>query len=463
MTAAQRIVHVGPGAFFRAFVADFTDRAGGDWGITAVSLKSSGMRDALVPQGYVYHTATLSPDGTTYRKNGCIQSILVAPEDPQGVVDVMADASTKIITLTITEKGYCHIPATGRLDKDHPDIKADLQGDTGPQSAIGFLTSALAKRRDAGLAPFVLLSCDNLPDNGAVAKQVIVDFAQLIDPDLAQWITDKMPAPCSMVDRITPAVTDDLLDRVEQDLGVRDNGVVAHEPFAQWVIEDSVGQDRPAWDEVGATIVSRVTAHEHMKLRCLNGAHSALAYLGYLSGQDTIAKATANPTLKRFCERLWRDEVIPTLTVPEGENLNDYCAALMARFQNPAIRHLTWQIAMDGSQKLPQRILGTVVDNLSAGRDINLSAHVIAGWMRYVSGTDEAGQSIDVRDPMAATLLETGETGDPDKRVEAFLALRDIFPEDLAHDERFKAAVTRALNAQQDLNTLTALSQTLKR
>ena len=463
MTGAQRIVHLGPGAFFRAFLVDFTDRAGGDWGITAVSLKSSGMRDALAPQGFDYHTATLSADGTTYRKNDCIQSILVAPENPQAVVDVMADAATKLVTLTITEKGYCYIPATGTLDLTHPYIQADLTGGAGPVSAIGFITAALARRRDAGLAPFVLLSCDNLPDNGRVAKQVIVDFAQQSDADLAGWIKQNMPAPCSMVDRITPAVTEDTLDRAEQDLGVRDNGVVAHEPFAQWVIEDSVGQDRPAWDAAGATIVSRVTAHEHMKLRCLNGAHSALAYLGYLSGHQTIAQATAHPILQRFCEQFWREEVVPTLTVPEGENLNAYCNALMARFQNPAIRHLTWQIAMDGSQKLPQRILGTVADNLSVGRDITLSAHVIAGWMRYVCGADESGEPIDVRDPMATTLLETGQTGEPDKRVGAFLALRAIFPQDLAQDTRFKTAVTNAMNAQQDLNTLAALSQALER
>ncbi|ARC90601.1 mannitol dehydrogenase [Rhodovulum sp. MB263] len=431
------IVHLGLGAFFRAHGAIYTEeamaRSGGAWGIIGVSLKSPGTRDALAPQGCAYTALELGAEGAIARPVEIIREVLVAPEDPQAVLEAMADPAIRIVTLTITEKGYCHDPATGALNLEHPDIVHDL-GAAHPLSAPGYLVRALQLRRDRGLRPFTVLTCDNLPENGRLVRGVVLALAARIDPALADWIGNEGRFPATMVDRIVPATSAEDIARVEALTGYHDAAPVMHEPFRQWAIEDDFVDDaRPDWGAVGAELVADVTPYEHMKLRMLNGAHSALAYLGYLAGHETISDSVADPALGGFVRHLWAKEITPSLTPPPGVSLSAYAEALAARFANPAIRHRTWQIAMDGSQKLPQRILATLSDNLVEGRASPGLILTVAAWMRYVGGIDEAGQPIDVRDPLAERLRVLSDGADtPEGKVEALLSVREVFPQALS-------------------------------
>lgn len=450
------IVHLGLGAFFRAhgaiYVEDAVARSGGDWGIVGVSVQLPGMRDALMPQGGVYWAVELAPEGEHCRVVQVIDRVLVAREDPGTVLEAMADPGVLIVTLTVTEKGYCHEPSTGQLNPDHPDIRHDLTAAL-PRSAPGFLLRALDLRRQRGLAPFTVLSCDNLPNNGHVVRGVVLDLARRIDPALADWIKAEARFPSSMVDRIVPATKPEDLARVAALTGLGDAAPVMHEPFRQWVIEDDfVGAARPDLGAVGVQMVADVTAFEHMKLRMLNGTHSALAYLGYLAGFETIADCMANLVPKAFVKRLWDREIIPALTPPPGVNLTAYAQALHARFANPAIRHRTWQIAMDGSQKLPQRILGTVQTNLSEARPSPGLMLAIAAWMIYVSGRDLNSQPIEVNDPRSPRLKLATTSADP---VAARLAMTEVFPPALAG--HLLAPLHRAHEALRERGALAAM------
>ncbi|MEM5582599.1 mannitol dehydrogenase family protein [Roseibium sp. AS2] len=435
------IVHLGLGAFFRAFGALYIQeamaRSGGDWGIIGVSLKSPRMHDQLAPQDFVYTAQELGPDGETLRQVESVVDVLVAPENPEAVLAAMADPAIRIVSLTVTEKGYCHDPATGRLNLEHPDIRADLVNPV-PVSAPGYLVRALARRKAAGLPPFTVLTCDNLPENGRLVRGIVLEFAQAIDPDLAVWIESEGRFPATMVDRIVPATKPEDVDALAAKTGVMDAAPVLHEPFRQWVIEDdfvvAYGADaRPDLGAVGVELVANVTPYEHMKLRMLNGTHSSLAYLGYLAGHETIAETVADPVFERFVKALWRAEIIPSFQAPPGVDLTNYADALFARYANPGIRHRTWQIAMDGSQKLPQRILGTLSDNLAAGRSSPGLTTAVAAWMIYVSGTDLGGRPIDVRDPLAERLHALSEAAkDTAGGVEALLGVTEIFEPGLA-------------------------------
>ena len=446
------IVHLGLGAFFRAhgaiYIAEAMAKSGGDWGITGVSLVRPDQRDALAPQDFAYTAVELGPDGATPRVIDVVGGVLVAREDPEAVLAAMADPGVRIVTLTVTEKGYCHEPSTGRLNPDHPDIVHDLANPEAPRSAPGFLVAALARRRAAGVAPFTVLCSDNLPSNGHVVRGVTLDLARLVDPSLADWIEAAGRFPSTMVDRIVPATKPEDIALVTELTGFLDLSPVMHEPFRQWVVEDDfVDGARPDLGAVGAQLVEDVTPFELMKLRMLNGTHSSLAYLGYLAGHETIAETVADAPFAALCRHLWRNEIIPTIAPPPGEDLAAYGDALLARYQNPAIRHRTWQIAMDGSQKLPQRILGTIADNRAAGRPCPGLTLAVAAWMRYVGGTDEKGAPIDVRDPLAARLRTLSDgASDAAGRVDALLGVGEIFPAPLAADAGFRADLTAALS-----------------
>lgn len=431
------IVHLGLGAFYRAFgaiyVAEAMQASGGDWGIIGVSLQSPTTRDALAPQDWAYTSVTLGPDGEECRVVEVLENVLVAPEDPAAVLRAMADPAVKIVSLTVTEKGYCHAPATGALNPDHPDIMHDLVHDL-PRSAPGYIVRALQMRQAAGTAPFTVMTCDNLPENGKLVRGVVLDLARRIDPALAAWIENNGRFPATMVDRITPATTSADIARVTELTGYHDAAPVLHEPFRQWAIEDDfVDGARPDFAAAGAELVDDVTAHEHMKLRMLNGTHSALAYLGYLAGYETIAETVADPDFAAFVRAVWRDEIAPTVTAPPGVRLSDYADALFDRYANPAIRHRTWQIAMDGSQKLPQRILGTLTSNLDAGRAAPGLCLAVAGWMQYVSGKDTQGAAIDVKDPLSADLSAICDAAENvADRVRGLLSVDAIFSAALA-------------------------------
>lgn len=436
-----QIVHLGPGAFFRAFNAIYTDEVGG-WGILAVSLKSTTARDLLLPQGGVYTSLTLAESGNEAHVINSITGVLVAPEDPAAVVAAMADPAVKIVSLTVTEKGYCHEPATGALNVDHPDVQHDLANLDAPKSAVGFIVAALRHRKEAGRNAFTVLSCDNLPSNGALVRGIVLEFAAKVCHDLSNWIADNATFPATMVDRITPATTDADVKALSAKQGYYDPACVVHEAFRQWVIEDDFVDGRPAWEQVGAQLVVSVEEYELMKLRCLNGTHSALAYLGYLAGYDTIAECMGDAAFVALCQKLWREEITPVIAEPDGENLEGYCERLLARYRDTAIRHRTWQIAMDGSQKLPQRILGTIRDNLAKGRMPNGLCLVVAGWMRYVGGVDEKGEQIDVRDPLAPRLKQLCESGND--KVDALLSVEEVFGKDLPTNTKFRNAVALA-------------------
>ena len=444
------IVHLGPGAFFKAFSAIYTQEAiesdGGDWGIVAVSLRSPTAYEQLAPQDGAYTSVSLGPNKSETTVIDVIADVLIAPENPEAVIKAMSDPNIRIVSLTVTEKGYCYEPSTGVLKVDHPDIVHDIANASTPRSAPGYIVEALARRHAAGHRPFTVLSCDNIPSNGQLAQQIVVGLARLTDPELADWIDAEVCFPSTMVDRITPATTQADIENLSAMSGYFDPACVFHEPFRQWVIEDSfVDGARPKWEVSGAQFVDDVADHEAMKLRCLNGTHSSLAYLGYLAGYETIAETVADPVFTSFVQGLWRDEIIPTVTQPQGEDLPAYCAALLERYRNPSIRHRTWQIAMDGSQKLPQRLLGTVAENLDAGRSIAGLALAIAAWMRYVGGVDENGKDIDVRDPLAASLRQSSDTGKTvDEKVAHLLGIEAVFYPKLARNPEFREAVTAA-------------------
>lgn len=435
------IVHLGLGAFFRAHGAIYIEEAmkasGGDWGIIGVSLQSPRMRDQLAPQAFVYTAQELGPEGETLRIVEIIQDVLVAREDPDAVLQALANPDVRIVTLTVTEKGYCHDPATGALNTAHPDIRSDLENEL-PVSAPGYLVRALQRRKAAGVPPFTVLTCDNLPDNGRLVKGIVLAFAKLLDPGLAEWIEDEGRFPATMVDRIVPATKPEDIDALASSTGQLDLAPVLHEPFRQWVVEDDFvpaygAAARPDFGAVGVELVENVTAHEHMKLRMLNGAHSSLAYLGYLAGQETIADTVADPVFATYVKGLWRNEILPSFKAPDGVDMEAYADALFGRFANPAIRHRTWQIAMDGSQKLPQRLLGTLRDNIASGRSCPRLVTAVAAWMIYVGGTDLNGEDIDVRDPLAERFkLLSSNAGTSAEKVSALLGVADVFDAELA-------------------------------
>jgi len=443
------IVHLGIGAFHRAHQAvmldDLLADGATDWGIVGASLRSSATRDALAAQDCLYTTAVRSGAGTDHRIIGSVLACEVASENPASLIARMADPATRIVSLTVTEKGYCHTPQTGDLDERHPDIINDLQNFDAPRSAIGFLVAALAQRKTAGVAPFTVLSCDNLSANGRTVGRIVTQFAALRSRDLARWIEAEVAFPSTMVDRIVPETTDIDRSEISSALGMTDAWPVVTEPFSQWVVEDRFPTGRPDFAGAGVQMVSDVAPFEHMKLRLLNASHSALAYLGYLAGHETIASTMTDIRFAALAQQIMEDAA-PTLTMPVGTDIAAYGASLLQRFANPALHHRTWQIAMDGSQKLPQRLLATMADRLKLGLPIETHALAVAGWMRYVTARDEQGRAIDVRDPLAGELFEIAERAGPvaERLAPALLEVQSIFGAP-GSDPRMRAAVTEAL------------------
>lgn len=341
----------------------------------------------------------------------------------------------------------------------NPDIVHDLQHPDAPWSAPGFIVAALARRRDAGTAPFTVLSCDNLAANGHTAKRIVTQFAALQSRDLAQWIEDEVAFPSTMVDRIVPETTDADRASVASALGMTDAWPVVTEPFTQWIVEDRFPVGRPDLADAGVQLVSDVTPFEHMKLRLLNASHSALAYLGYLAGYGTIAATMTDTHYVAFARQVMEDAA-PTLAMPEGTDLAAYRASLLRRFANPALHHRTWQIAMDGSQKLPQRLLAAMQDRLRLALPIDTHALAVAGWMRYVTAKDETGRAIDVRDPIAAKLKAIADNAGPvaDRLAPALLEVSSIFGT-LGSDSRMREAVTQALGKLYEIGARRAVQE----
>lgn len=444
-TLSAGMVHLGAGAFHRAHQAVYTElaleQAFGPWGICGVSLRRPEVRDRLAPQDGLYTVAERDGTGARLRVVGCLKQLLVAPEDPAAVIERIAAPEITIVSLTVTEKGYCHDPASGRLDWSHADIRHDLAAADRPRSTVGILVAGLARRRDRQIAPPTVMSCDNLPANGDTLRGLVVALAARRDEALARWIEAEVAFPCSMVDRIVPATTAADIAQVGEALGAHDAAPVVCEPFRQWVIEDRFAGPRPRWELAGAELVAEVGPYEEMKLRLLNGSHSAIAYLGFLAGFEHVFEVMAAPEFVAFVQRMMA-EAAPTLDVPS--DLDAYRAALIARFANPALAHRTSQIAMDGSQKLPQRLLGTIRDRLCARAPIDHLCLAVAAWVRYASGRDEQGRPIEVADPLASRFAAIGAAagGDPEALARGFLKVGEVFGTDLPREERFTASIT---------------------
>ena len=445
-----RIVHLGFGAFHRAHQAVYADILasdyGSDWGYCEVNLIGGEQQIAdLKAQDNLYTVAEMSADAWTSRVVGVVKKALHAQVDGlETVLAAMCEPQVAIVSLTITEKGYCHSPATGQLMLDHPFIAADLQNPHQPTSAPGVVVEALARRKAAGLPAFSVMSCDNMPENGHVMRNVICAYAQAVDAGLAAWIAQNVTFPSTMVDRIVPAMTAEMLDKIEQLTGVRDPAGVACEPFRQWVIEDNFVAGRPEWEKAGAELVADVLPFEEMKLRMLNGSHSFLAYLGYLSGYQHINECMEDEHFRHAARALMLEEQAPTLNVT-GVDLTRYADMLIARYSNTGLRHRTWQIAMDGSQKLPQRMLDSVRWHLVHHHRFDLLALGVAGWMRYVGGVDEQGNRIDVSDPLLPVLQNAVmQSAEGEARVKALLGVEAIFGNELPHEPLFVAQVTQA-------------------
>jgi fructuronate reductase len=439
------VVHFGPGAFHRAHQAFYFDQLLAKdprWGISAVSLKSPGVRDALQPQDGLYTLAQLDTE-TTFRIVGSIVEVLVAPEDPPAVFTRLAAPMTRMVTLTVTEKGYC-LTGDGKLDAAHPDIVHDLASPREPVSAVGYIVEGLRRRHQAGLPPYAVVACDNLADNGWRLKAAVVAFAQAIDPALAAWVEAEGRFPRTMVDSITPATDDALRTRVEAATGLTDAWPIQREAFTQWVVEDVLGDGAPDLASVGVTLTDDVRGFERAKLRLLNGVHSTIAYAGLLKGLETVFEAISDPELAKLAEDLMVQDIIPTLTAPRGLDLEAYAQAILARFRNPEIRHLLAQIAWDGSQKLPFRVLGTVADALEAGRSVDRLALPLAAWMHFVRR--RAGDGVKIVDPLADRLVETAAacTGGAAGDVAEFLKLEPVFSRELAGNAVFVAALEKA-------------------
>lgn len=401
------IVHIGLGAFHRAHQAVYADDAitanGGDWGIAAVSLKTPTARDQLAPQDGLYCVRTVSRAGDAWRVVGSVREVLFAPDQMADVIARIARAETKIITLTVTEKGYCANVLKREPLWDHTDIAHDLQHAGDPRSVLGVLAAGLHERFRKRGAALTILCCDNLPENGAVLESLVHQFAERLYPQIMPWLRDNVRFPSSMVDRIVPATRAE--DRVEaaRALGYEDDGVVRAEPFSQWVIEDKFAADRPAWEQVGAQLVAHVRPFEKMKLRLLNGSHSLMAYLGYVAGFETIAETVIDPAFERLVRALML-EAEATLEPIPGVDFAAYRDQLIERFGNPANGHRCAQIATDGSQKIPQRWIAVANERLAKGLDVNALTLATAGWIRYVYGKDELDTPIPISDPLAAGL-----------------------------------------------------------
>jgi fructuronate reductase len=439
------VVHFGPGAFHRAHQAFYFDQllsSDPRWGVCAVSLKSPGVRDALEPQDGLYTLAQLDAE-TTFRIVGSIREVLVAPEDPPSVFARLAAPTTRIVTLTVTEKGYT-LSAEGGLDEKHPDVVHDLANPREPKSAVGYIVEGLRRRFVAGLAPYAVVACDNLADNGWRLKAAVVAFAGKIDADLAAWIDAEGSFPRTMVDSITPATDDVLRARVQAATGLVDAWPIQREAFTQWVVEDVLLADAPDLASVGVILTDDVRGFERAKLRLLNGVHSTLAYAGILRGHETVFEAVSDPVLEALARDLMAKDIIPTLTAPRGLDLAEYAEAILARFRNPEIRHYLAQIAWDGSAKLPFRILGTLTETLEAGRSIERLAIPLAAWMRFIALRAKTGEAI--TDPLADKLTEigVGVTGDAKTDVAAFLALDTVFPTTLTSNPTFVTAIEKA-------------------
>lgn len=437
---ATGIVHLGLGAFHRAHQAIYTEDAlahgGGDWGITGVSMRSDRVARQLRPQDCLY--SVLAEDGQqqSLRVVGVIREVLLATRELEAVCQAIANPRTRLVTLTITEKGYCSAADGRSLDREHPQVRADLEQAQQPGTAIGVLALGLERRRLQCGEPLTLISCDNLSANGRVLASVLRDYAEQAFPDLPAWLDQCTRYPCSMVDRIVPAATPQQQAAQSAELGLEDHAAIATECFSQWIIEDDFCSERPAWEAAGVQFVDDILPYERIKLGLLNAAHSAIAYAGLLAGKETVDQVVADSELGDFVRRLMTRALMPALEVPAGFDLDAYAEQLLLRFANPALRHRCAQIAMDGSEKISQRWLPVLQQQAPPAELLQ----ALACWCAYVLDSE-----LEVSDPRAGDLLALRESRAPD-RLQQALAQARVTPESVPGYEHLRAQLEQNIN-----------------
>jgi mannitol 2-dehydrogenase len=450
--AGVGIVHFGVGGFHRAHQAMYVDALmdqgkAFDWGICGVGVMPFDlkMRDAMVSQDCLYTLVQKDPQGQwTPKVIGSIVSYLYAPDNHQATIEQMADPATRIVSLTVTEGGYNFHPVTGEFDAENPAIQADLAPGAVPATTFGLITEAVARRRERGIAPFTVMSCDNIQSNGHVAQEVFTAFARLRDPELGDWMEANVRFPNSMVDRITPVTTDDDRIQIKERFGVEDAWPVVCEPFTQWALEDDFSAGRPPFEDVGVQVVPDVVPYELMKLRLLNASHQAMGYFGYLAGYRLVHEVAQDPLFANFLLDYMNREAAPTLAPLPGIDLERYQHQLIERFANSAVRDTVARLCAESSDRIPKFLLPVIRENLAAGRDVRLAAAVVASWARYVEGVDEQGEPIQVVDRQADQLkaIAAKQRTDPT----AFIANRDLFG-DLYDEPAFVEPYIAALDS----------------
>lgn len=435
------IVHFGVGGFHRAHQAMYVDRllnSGADgWGICGVGVLPGDRRmaDVMDAQDCLYTLVSMNPDGSRdARVMGSIVDYRFAPDDRDAVVELLAAPTTRIVSLTITEGGYNVTGAKGVGEGPA----------AGPDSVFGLVTDALARRRDRGVPSPTIVSCDNIEGNGEVAREAFTAYAESNHPGLAEWMSEHTRFPNSMVDRITPVTTPDVIDALARDFGVEDQWPVAAEPFTSWVLEDSFSDGRPAFEDVDVLLVDDVTPYELMKLRLLNASHQALCYFAYLAGYRLVHDAAGDELFAEFLRRYMDSEGTPTLLPVPGIDLPDYKRTLIERFANPGVRDTVVRLCFGSSDRIPKWLLPVIRENLASGAPIELSAAVVASWARYAEGVDEQGEPIDVQDQLADTLVPIAKS--QREHPTAFIENVEVFG-DLAEQQRFVDAYVWALDS----------------
>jgi mannitol 2-dehydrogenase len=449
------VVHVGVGGFHRAHQAAYHDRLMNDgraldWGICGVGVMDADRRmdEALGAQDGLYTLVEKHPDGSRdARVIGAVIGHRLAADDVEGVIERMAAPSTRIVSLTVTEGGYNIDDATGQFQADNPDVVHDLEPGAAPRTTFGLVIEALRRRREREFAPFTVMSCDNLEGNGRLARMAFSEFARLRDPAFGDWVESEVHFPNSMVDRITPATTEEDIAEVRERFGIEDAWPVVCEPFTQWVLEDAFSAGRPPYEDAGVQVVDDVEPYELMKLRLLNAGHQAIAYFGHLCGYRFVHEAAQDPLFRALLAGYMDEEATPTLAPVPGVDLPAYKRTLIERFSNPEVRDTIARLCADSSDRIPKWLLPVVRHQLASGGEIRCSAAIVASWARYAEGVDEQGRPIEVVDRLAARLTESARRQREDP--EAFIANRDVFG-DLADDTRFAAAYRAALRSLQE-------------
>jgi len=445
------IVHFGVGGFHRAHQAVMIDDLLGqglarDWAICGVGVMAAdaGMRDALLAQEGLYTLVVKHPDGRREaRVIGSIIDYMYAPDDVEAVIERIASPQVRIVSLTVTEGGYNIHPVTGEFDLSNAQVRADLEPGAAPATVFGITVEALRRRRERGVTPFTIMSCDNLQDNGAVAHRSFVAFATAKDAELGAWIDSAVSFPNSMVDRITPVTTDEDRSQIAETFGIDDRWPVVCEPFLQWVLQDSFTDGRPPYESTATQLVSDVEPYELMKLRLLNASHQGLCYLGHLMGYRLVHEAAADPLIAEFLRAYMDREATSTLKPLPGIDVDDYKTQLIERFSNPGVRDTVARLCAESSDRIPKWLLPVVREQLAAARPVHLSAAIVASWARYAEGVDEQGEPIQVVDRIAERVMANAAEHPRDRH--SFIRDRDLFG-DLIDDAVFVADYDRALD-----------------